>query len=158
MDRFADPLARQPPSASMNLFADLLASTNGVKGGGTPLTQAGPRIQKGRRGVEVKSAREIAIRIGVAPSTVRLTMKRLAGAGLDEAAIAGMNDETLEARLFSRVGTKQGLRRRVEPDFALIHRELKRKHVTLQILWDEYIERHSDLMNPLISRTTHFCR
>ncbi len=45
----------------MNLFADLLASTNGVKGGGTPLTQAGPRIQKGRRGVEVKSAREIAI-------------------------------------------------------------------------------------------------
>jgi methionyl aminopeptidase len=45
----------------MNLFADLLASTNSVKGGGTPLTQAGPRIQKGRRGVEVKSAREIAI-------------------------------------------------------------------------------------------------
>ena len=45
----------------MNLFADLLASTNGVKGGGTPLTQAGPRIPKGRRGVEVKSAREIAI-------------------------------------------------------------------------------------------------
>jgi methionyl aminopeptidase len=45
----------------MNLFADLLASTNGVKGGGTPLTQSGPRIQKGRRGVEVKSAREIAI-------------------------------------------------------------------------------------------------
>ncbi|KEF42654.1 MAG: methionine aminopeptidase [Cyanobium sp. CACIAM 14] len=45
----------------MNLFADLLASTNGVKGGATPLTQAGPRIQKGRRGVEVKSAREIAI-------------------------------------------------------------------------------------------------
>jgi len=44
-----------------------------------------------------------------------------------------MNDETLEARLFSRVGTKQGLRRRVEPDFALIHRELKRKHVTLQM-------------------------
>jgi methionyl aminopeptidase len=45
----------------MNLFADLLASTNGVKGGATPLTQAGPRIQKSRRGVEVKSAREIAI-------------------------------------------------------------------------------------------------
>ncbi len=45
----------------MNLFADLLASTNGVKSGGTPLTQAGPRIQRSRRGVEVKSAREIAI-------------------------------------------------------------------------------------------------
>ena len=28
----------------------------------------------------------------------------------------------------------------VEPDWAAIHRELKRKHVTLSILWDEYIE------------------
>jgi methionyl aminopeptidase len=45
----------------MNLFADLLASTSGVRSGGTSLTQAGPRIQKGHRGVEVKSAREIAI-------------------------------------------------------------------------------------------------
>jgi hypothetical protein len=29
----------------------------------------------------------------------------------------------------------------VEPDWAQIHRELKRKHVTLTMLWDEYIER-----------------
>jgi transposase len=42
------------------------------------------------------------------------------------------------------VGTKQGHRRQVEPDWAAIHRELKRKHVTLQILWDEYIERQPD--------------
>ena len=69
------------------------------------------------------SAREIAIWIGVAPSTVRLTMNRLAHAGLDETAIAAMNDETLEARLFSRVGTKQDLQRRGEPEFALIYRE-----------------------------------
>src|SRR5205807_6518491 len=32
-------------------------------------------------------------------------------------------------------------RRHVEPDWAEIHRELKRKHVTLTMLWDEYIER-----------------
>ena len=56
-----DNLIVRPVPHRMNLFADLLASTNGVKGGGTPITQAGPRIQKGRRGVEVKSAREIAI-------------------------------------------------------------------------------------------------
>ena len=36
---------------------------------------------------------------------------------------------------------KQGHRRHVEPDWAEIHRELKRKHVTLTMLWDEYIER-----------------
>lgn len=47
----------------------------------------------------------------------------------------------LEAPLFTAVGTKQGHRRRAEPDFAAIHRELKYKHVTLQILWDEYTER-----------------
>ena len=28
----------------------------------------------------------------------------------------------------------------MEPDWAALHRELKRKHVTLSILWDEYIE------------------
>ncbi len=43
----------------MNLFADLLASTRATTAP-SPLVQAGPRIQKSRRGVEVKSAREIA--------------------------------------------------------------------------------------------------
>jgi len=51
----------------MNLFADLLATTN-RQAAASPsaaaqaaATQTGPRIQKGRRGVEIKSAREIAI-------------------------------------------------------------------------------------------------
>jgi transposase len=38
-------------------------------------------------------------------------------------------------------GTKQAHRRQIEPDWASIRRELKRKHVTLSILWDEYIKR-----------------
>lgn len=42
----------------MNLFADLLAASRP----GTPaLTATGPRIDRGRRGIEIKSAREIAI-------------------------------------------------------------------------------------------------
>jgi methionyl aminopeptidase len=45
----------------MNLFADLLASTSAGRGDSGLITQSGPRIQKGRRGVEVKSAREIAV-------------------------------------------------------------------------------------------------
>ena len=52
-----------------------------------------------------------------------------------------MTDAALEAALFTAAGTKQGHRRHAEPDWAAIHRELKRKHVTLTILWDEYIER-----------------
>ena len=41
----------------MNLFADLLASTQAAQG---QVTATGPRIQK-RRGVEIKSAREVKI-------------------------------------------------------------------------------------------------
>ena len=44
----------------MNLFADLLAASKKPEAPVQPLvTQTGPRIQKSRRGVEVKSAREI---------------------------------------------------------------------------------------------------
>jgi hypothetical protein len=84
---------------------------------------------------------EIARRVGVAPSTVRLTLKRLAVAGLSWPLPAELSDAALETQLFTAVGTKQGHRRRAEPDWAVLHRELRRKHVTLQMLWDEYIER-----------------
>jgi hypothetical protein len=52
-----------------------------------------------------------------------------------------MTDSALETTLFAAAGTKQGHRCHAEPDWAEIHRELKRKHVTLTMLWDEYIER-----------------
>ena len=45
----------------MNLFADLLASSQPGRSPNGTVTQSGPRIQKSRRGVEVKSAREIAV-------------------------------------------------------------------------------------------------
>src|SRR5213596_2461552 len=87
--------------------------------------------------------REIARRIGVAASTVRVTLKRFQTAGLSWPLPEELTDAALEAKLFADAGTKQGHRRQVEPDWTAIHRELKRKHVTLSILWDEYIERHS---------------
>ncbi len=90
------------------------------------------------------SGNEIARRLNVAPSTVRLTLRRLAAAGLGWPLPAALTDAALEGQLFAGAGTKQGHRRHPEPDWAEIHRELKRKHVTLQILWDEYIERHPD--------------
>ena len=84
---------------------------------------------------------EVARRVGVAPSTVRLTLKRLATAGLTWPLPAEMTDSALETALFAVAGTKQGHRRHGEPDRAEMHRELKRKHVTLTMLWDESIER-----------------
>src|SRR5258708_28017624 len=65
------------------------------------------------------SGNEIARRVGVASSTVRLTLKRLAAAGVGWPLPAETTDSVLEAQLFTAVGTKQGHRRRIEPDWVL---------------------------------------
>src|SRR5487761_2795434 len=85
------------------------------------------------------ATREIARRLGLAPSTVRETLKRLAMAGLSWPLPEGLSDTELEAKLYAFRGSKRGHRLHVEPDWQAVHRELKRKHVTLQIVWDEYI-------------------
>lgn len=90
------------------------------------------------------SGREIGRRLGISPATVRESLKRVAAAGLAWPLPEDLTDAVLEDRLYGNAGTKQGYRRNVEPDWALIHRELKRKHVTLSILWDEYIARNPD--------------
>jgi transposase len=88
------------------------------------------------------SGREIACRLGVAPSTVRLSLRRAATAGLAWPLPAELTDAALEARLFAGAGVRPGQRRNVEPDWPAVHRELKRKHVTLAMLWEEYIAEH----------------
>ena len=90
------------------------------------------------------ATRPIAVRVGAAPSTVRETLRRVAASGLAWPLGADIDDAVLEAALYHPAGTKTGHRRCLEPDWAAIHRELKRKHVTLQILWDEYIARHAN--------------
>ena len=95
--------------------------------------------------IRLKSAgmpsREIARRVGTAPSTVRLTIRRFEASGLSWPLPDDVTDTVLEARLFAKAGSgsRQGQRRLAEPDWAAVHRELKRKHVTLSILWEEYI-------------------
>ncbi|HEY5817081.1 MAG TPA: IS21 family transposase [Mesorhizobium sp.] len=86
----------------------------------------------------------ISYRVGAAPSTVRETLRRAEAAGLSWPLGNEITDAVLEAALYRANGTKTGHRRSVEPDWSYVHRELNRKHVTLQILWDEYIERHPD--------------
>ena len=87
------------------------------------------------------STREIARRLGVAPSTVREMLKRFAAADLTWPLPDDVTEELLEAKLFATAAPKQVRRRCIEPDWAAVHRELKRKHVTLMILWEEYIAR-----------------
>ncbi len=86
------------------------------------------------------AGREIARRLGIAASTVRAALERFRSTGLAWPLPDDMTDEALEDKLYANAGTKQGHRRHVEPDWGRIHRELKRKHVTLSILWEEYAE------------------
>ena len=50
------------------------------------------------------------------------------GAGLSWPLPEGMNDDALEAALYANRRSKRGHRRVEEPDWANVHRELKRKH------------------------------
>jgi transposase len=90
------------------------------------------------------SKREVARRTGLASSTVRATIARFQSLGLIWPLPETVTDSDLEAKIYKSAGKKQGHRRIIEPDWASLHREMKRKHVTLSILWDEYIEAHPD--------------
>jgi transposase len=98
------------------------------------------------------SHKAIARSLGIAPSTVRLTLERAGAAGLCWPLPDDATDTIMEEKLYGRAGTKQGYRHRAEPDWAVIHRELKKKHVTLAILWEEYIAQ-----NPGGYRYSRFC-
>jgi transposase len=98
------------------------------------------------------SVSEVARRTGVARSTLREMIDRFDCSGLAWPLPMDLTDGDLETRLYGEAGTKQGFRRRPEPDWAALNREMKRKHVTLQILWDEYIE-----ANPGGYRYSRFC-
>ena len=86
--------------------------------------------------------REIARLTGVARSTVQDMLARFARWGLEWPVPVEISDAELESRLYGPAGVKPGRRKLPEPDWSVVARELKRKHVTLQILWEEYIATH----------------
>lgn len=82
------------------------------------------------------SGRKIARSVKVGPATVRDYLRRAALAGLSWPLPEDMDDSALERRLF--VPREENRRGRPPPDFAWVHTELRRKHVTLALLWQEY--------------------
>ena len=87
------------------------------------------------------ATRDIGRSLGVARSTVQDMLKRASEAKLPWPLPDGLSDEALEAMLFARPGgSLAGARRRPEPDWGHLTRELKRPGVTMMILWDEYRE------------------
>ncbi|ESY87266.1 hypothetical protein X741_32465 [Mesorhizobium sp. LNHC229A00] len=74
-------------------------------------------------------------------TSVRDTLKRLHREGLTWPLPDTISDSELEQRLYGTPGKKAGRRTQSEPDWSAVARELKRKHVTLQVLWEEYLAR-----------------
>jgi transposase len=79
--------------------------------------------------------RSLSISKGVVAKYVSLA----AAGGLDWATVAGLGEAELERRLLGRSAEDS---RVVEPDFGRIHVELRRKGVTLTLLWQEYRAAH----------------
>ena len=86
--------------------------------------------------------RKIARRLSTAPLTVRLALRRCEAAGVLGPLADDVADAALEQSFFANSRTKQGYRRHEELNWLAIHHELKRKHMMLQILWEEYINQH----------------
>ena len=90
------------------------------------------------------SGRAIAKSIGVSSSTVMEYLARVREAGLTWPLPAELDsDEALTRLLFPRCN-EVSRSSRPEPDWAAVHLELKRKHVTKQLLWEEYKAHHPD--------------
>ena len=90
------------------------------------------------------SDREIGRTIGVARSTIQDSLKRANAAEIAWPLSSDLTDEVLEKRLFARPSITAGVRRRSEPDWAALARELKRPGVNLMVLWEEYREVEPD--------------
>jgi len=78
---------------------------------------------------------QIARALGISKGSVKNYLSAAEAAGLTHREAAGLDDAALLARLRPR---RYLYRKFAVPDFALVHRELKRKGVTLQLLWEEY--------------------
>jgi len=82
------------------------------------------------------SARQVARSCRLARSTVSDYLARARVAGLDWPLPEGMDEARLESLLFPRPETV--VPQRALPDVLYIRNELRNKHVTLQLLWEEY--------------------
>ena len=89
------------------------------------------------------TARQIAGSLQLARSTVGACLRRFHESGLSWPLPTDLSDADLERRLFPAVPRSPGLIRPV-PDWAEVHQELKRKGVTLALLWQEYKLAHPD--------------
>jgi hypothetical protein len=96
--------------------------------------------------------RQIARSCSIGLGTVSDYLSRAAAAGVSWPLPEGWDDEKLEAALFRRTTPAAEPSKKPQPDWAALHEQLRKPHVTLQLLWEEYRE-----ANPEGYRYSRFC-
>lgn len=86
--------------------------------------------------------RQVARSLSLSPTTVGEYLRRAESAGLTWP-LPDLDDAQLEGRLYPVVARGQADTRAI-PDWAAVHQELKRKGVTLLLLWQEHKAAHPD--------------
>jgi transposase len=98
------------------------------------------------------SVRGLARALGLSVGAVSKYLRALRESGIDAAVAATLTEAELEQRVFGASVVRPT--RFVPPDCVWIHQELKRhRHVTLQLLWEEYAAQHG----PAAYKRSAFC-
>jgi len=82
--------------------------------------------------------RQTAQACGVSRPAIKSYLRRALAADLQWPLPEGLDDPALEQLLFPPTASAGESRQRPLPDFAAMHQELRRKGVTLMLLWEEY--------------------
>ena len=89
------------------------------------------------------SDRQVSKSTQVSRSTISDYLRRFAVSGLSWPLPADMSDADIDARLFPpKPALPDALR--PAPDWAVVNREMRRKGVTLFLLWQEYKANHQE--------------
>ena len=89
------------------------------------------------------SKRQIAASLGIGPTAAGACLRRAREAGVGWPLPDDLDDAALESRLYPAPAAAAKDWRSL-PDWPAIHRELRRKGVTLQLVWEEYRAAHPD--------------
>ena len=96
-----------------------------------------------RLSAEGLSTRQIEASLVIGRTTLRGSLERARAAGLSWPLPSDLSGTDIERLLFPRMA-QEAARKAAEPDWAHIHRELRRKGVTLSLLWEEYRADHPE--------------
>jgi transposase len=89
--------------------------------------------------------RQIARSCSLGLGTIHEYLQRAKTAGVGWPLPAGWDEERLEAELFGAARSRTGDPDKPAPDFAALHEQKQQhRHVTLQLLWEEYRQAHPD--------------